>query len=74
MIKDADVPMAEAVQMMTSTPARILGVADRKGTILEGKDADLVLFDENINISLTMIKGKIIYSADRELQRNPLKL
>lgn len=74
MIKDADVPLAEAIQMMTSTPARILGVADKKGSILEGKDADLVLFDENINISLTMIKGKIIYSADRELQQNPLKL
>jgi N-acetylglucosamine-6-phosphate deacetylase len=74
MIKEADVPLAEAIQMMTSTPARILGVADTKGTILKGKDADLVLFDDDINISLTMIKGKTIYSADWELQQDPLKL
>lgn len=74
MVKDADVPLTEAIQMMTSTPARILGVANRKGTILEGKDADLVLFDDNINISLTMIKGETIYSRDQELQQNPLKL
>jgi N-acetylglucosamine-6-phosphate deacetylase len=63
MINFAGVPLPEAIQMITSTPARILGVADKKGSILKGKDADLVLFDSDINISMTIIKGEIIYDA-----------
>lgn len=63
MIKSADVALPEAIQMITSTPARILGVADKKGSLLKGKDADLVLFDADINISMTMIKGKIVHDT-----------
>lgn len=63
MVKAANVPLPEAIQMITSTPARILGVADKKGSLIPGKDADLVLFDADINISMTIIKGKIIYNA-----------
>lgn len=66
MVKDADVPLSEAIQMITSTPARILGVSDKKGSILAGKDADLVLFDADINIDTTIIKGEIIYKANNE--------
>ncbi|MET4543590.1 N-acetylglucosamine-6-phosphate deacetylase [Pedobacter africanus] len=72
MVNEAGVPLQEAIQMMTATPARILDVADKKGTILKGKDADLVLFDEQINIANTIIKGEIIYSRELELQYNPI--
>ena len=64
MIQLADVPLCDAVRMMTSTPAAIMGVADRKGTLTPGKDADIVLFDEQINIQLTMVGGKIIYKKE----------
>jgi len=64
MIKMADVPLLDAVRMMTSTPARILNVHDSKGTLVEGKDADIVIFDGDINIQKTIIKGRIIYSKD----------
>lgn len=75
MMKDAGVPLLEAIQMITSTPARILGIADKKGTVVEGKDADLVLFDPDINIFMTIIKGEVVYSASaNELQPNSLKL
>jgi N-acetylglucosamine-6-phosphate deacetylase len=74
MIKDADVPIMEAIQMITSTPARILGVSNKKGSIVEGKDADLVLFDSDINISMTIIQGVVVYNADNELQRNSLEI
>lgn len=70
MVKDADIPLLEVIQMITSTPARILGVSDKKGSILVGKDADLVLFDSDININMTIIKGEIIYNAKNELQKN----
>ena len=62
MINMADVSLLDAVRMMSSTPARIMNVADRKGSLVEGKDADIVLFDENINIQTTIIKGKVVYN------------
>lgn len=74
MVGQAGVPLIEAIQMITATPARILGVADQKGTIIEGKDADLVLFDQDIRISMTIIKGKIVYQAKSEPQADPLTI
>ena len=63
MINIAGVPLLEAVQMMTITPASIIGVDRRKGSLAEGKDADIIIFDDNINISATIVKGKIVYQA-----------
>ena len=62
----ADVPLLEAVRMMTTTPARILQVADKKGSITVGKDADLVIFDNEINIEMTIIKGRVIYNRQEK--------
>ena len=62
MIQNASVPLTDAIRMITSTPARILGLLETKGTIAPGKDADLVIFDSNINISFTMVNGKPIYN------------
>lgn len=62
MITMADIPLLDAVRMITSTPARILGVSDKKGSIVAGKDADIVIFDGDIRIEMTMVNGKIVYS------------
>lgn len=56
-----EVPLTEAVRMMTETPAHELGIDDRKGMIVAGKDADIVIFDKNINIKHTIIKGNVVY-------------
>ena len=61
MINIAELPLQKAIQMITATPARIAGVSDKKGSIAAGKDADIVLFDEDIHVAMTMIKGRIIY-------------
>jgi len=61
MINLAEVPLEDAIKMISATPARILGVLDKKGTLTVGKDADIIIFDNNINVSMTMINGKIIY-------------
>ena len=53
--------LPEAVQIMTLTPARLMKIDDRKGSIAPGKDADIVLFDDGINVSLTMIGGRVVY-------------
>lgn len=60
MIQLAGVPLLHAVQMMTTTPAQICSIGDRKGSLTIGKDADLVIFDENIQMKTTIINGRII--------------
>jgi len=61
MVTIAGVPLIDAIKMMTNTPATIMGASDRKGTIAVGKDADLVLFDEQINVHQTIIGGRIVF-------------
>jgi N-acetylglucosamine-6-phosphate deacetylase len=61
MVNMADVSLLDAVRMATATPARIMGVHDRKGTLVAGKDADIVIFDADIRIQRTIIKGKTVY-------------
>jgi N-acetylglucosamine-6-phosphate deacetylase len=61
MIRLAGVSLAEAVRMMTLVPARIMKLDARKGSVATGRDADLVIFDDEINITHTIVEGKIIY-------------
>ena len=60
----ADVPLTEAVRMMTMTPAAIMGIDKRKGSLIPGKDADIIIFDDNINIRMTMIAGNIVFAIN----------
>jgi len=53
----ADCGICDAVRMMTETPARIMNMTDR-GTLTEGKRADICVFDENINITDVYLKGQ----------------
>lgn len=64
MIEKAELPLETAVQMITATPARIAGVSDAKGILAKGKDADIVLFDDDIKVSMTMVKGKVIFQDE----------
>jgi len=64
MINMADVPLLEAVKMASQTPANILGIGKSKGSLITGKDADIVIFDENINVSTTIVQGRVIYSKE----------
>ena len=61
MYKLAGLPLHDAVRMMTLNPAGILGIDDRKGSIEKGKDADLVLFDDNIDISEVFVCGRYVF-------------
>ena len=63
MINMANVSVTDAVRMMSHTPARIMKVADRKGSLAVGKDADIVIFDEDVNIRSTIIKGNLIFDG-----------
>ncbi len=61
MTRLGQVPLQEAIKMMTATPARILGIDKTKGSLAEGKDADIIIFDDNITIQKTIIKGNIAF-------------
>lgn len=66
MVQLAEVPLLDAVKMITLTPARILGIDERKGSLEIAKDADLVIFDDNINVSHTIAEGNVIYRYDKK--------
>lgn len=56
-IQKANIPMEDVFRMASETPAKIMGVFDRKGSIEEGKDADLIVFDKDINLTYVMQMG-----------------
>lgn len=56
--KQAGIPLWGAVRMAAKTPARHCGFAGVKGEITVGADADLVCFDDDINVSAVYLMGK----------------
>jgi len=59
MLNMGEVPMVEAIRMITHTPARIMKVDDRIGSLQVGMDADINIFDEQIRIKHTVLKGRV---------------
>ena len=54
-----NIPLEDAVRMASLNPAKAIGMSKEKGSIEIGKDADLIVFDEDLNISKAMVKGNI---------------
>jgi len=36
---------------------------DRKGSLAAGKDADVVIFDDDVNLEMTMVKGRVVWEV-----------
>lgn len=60
MVGEAGTPLQDAVRMASESPARMMGILDRKGTLEKGKDADIILFDDGIEIRKTIVGGSVI--------------
>lgn len=60
MVQKAGIPLADAVRMASETPAKVIGVADRKGTLQKGKDADIVILDKDVNVRCVFSHGNIV--------------
>ena len=58
-----DLPVYEVFNMASLNPANAIHCGDRLGSLEAGKDADIIITDENINIIRTIKKGKTIYEA-----------
>ncbi len=54
---------ADAATMCSTTPAKIIKVDDRKGSIKIGKDADFTVLDSDNNLVCTIINGKVAYKS-----------
>lgn len=52
--------LEEILPIFTENPAKLIGVWDRKGSIADGKDADLVLLDEAMNVAQVILRGNQI--------------
>jgi len=54
------IPLVEAIRMATLTPARVIGVAGRKGSLEAGKDADIAVFNDDFTTWGVMIGGRAV--------------
>lgn len=61
--ENSNYPLYEVVKMATYNGAKHCNVEDRKGVIKEGYDADLILFDDKINIKKVIVNGKVVHEA-----------
>ena len=59
-------PLEEAIKLLTSTPAELLGKTGVKGCVAVGADADLLVLDENLDIDALFAKGQVTL-LDKEI-------
>lgn len=63
MLSMTRVSLQEAVGMLTLNPAHAAGVAERKGRLLAGYDADLLILDSSLTIQATICRGTLTYAT-----------
>ena len=61
--KNSNIPLYECVNCASLNPATTLGIEDRKGSLEVGKDADILILDEEFNVRKTIIGGRVKYEA-----------
>ena len=60
MVNIHEMPLCDAVKMLTETPAKIQRLSDR-GTLEIGKRADIVLFDDSLRVIRTVVGGRTVF-------------
>lgn len=61
MIEFTDISIADASKIFSRNPAKVIGVDKSKGEIRIGMDADFVVLDDDLNLSATIIMGKLCH-------------
>lgn len=61
--QNSSIPLWECVNCASLNPAMAIGISDKKGSIEVGKDADLVILDNEFNVMKTLKKGDVKYEA-----------
>ena len=65
MVQKAEIPLADVIRMVSETPARIMGVLDRKGTLERGKDADIIALDRDLNVRAVWAMGQLVEGTNK---------
>jgi N-acetylglucosamine-6-phosphate deacetylase len=60
---DTGLSLAETLPMASYNPARVIGMERKKGSLEPGKDADIILLDDELRVVLTMVGGKVVHQA-----------
>ena len=63
MVRWSHLPLEAVLGMLTRNPAQSLGIAESKGTLAEGRDADMVLLDRNLRVNTTIIQGEVSHTV-----------
>jgi N-acetylglucosamine-6-phosphate deacetylase len=53
--------LPEALPMVTAVPAQALRLEGRKGVLAPGADADVVLLDSDLSVTMTLVGGRVVY-------------
>jgi N-acetylglucosamine-6-phosphate deacetylase len=64
LVEQVGLTLPDAVRTMTSTPARVLGIAERVGSLSVGMTADLTLLTTKLEVAATFIAGELAYGSD----------
>ena len=59
-VQQAEIPLYDACRMVSETPARIMGVLNKKGTLERNKDADILILDDKLEIRAIWQMGRMI--------------
>jgi N-acetylglucosamine-6-phosphate deacetylase len=70
--RNTGIDTKQAIQTVTINPARLLGMDDTIGSLSPGKRANLVVFDADFNIQVTMLDGCVVYRR-KEAEDNGTK-
>ncbi|MBT2728845.1 N-acetylglucosamine-6-phosphate deacetylase [Bacillus sp. ISL-75] len=57
-------PLEDAIEMASVNPAKQLNMYDRKGSIAVGKDADIVILDEQLEVYMTLCRGALAFKRE----------
>ena len=60
MVEQANIPLQDAVRMASETPARKMGIYERKGSLKAGKDADIVIMNRDLQVEGVWAMGRRI--------------
>ena len=63
MLKNSDLEIYDVVAMATHNPAKVINLDNKKGSLRPGHDADIAIFNDDIDVSFTIVEGKIVYEA-----------
>ena len=57
-VQKMEIPLEDAIKCATYNPARSIGILDKAGSIEDGKKADLLLVDHDLNLKAVLLRGK----------------